>query len=77
MICNICDITVTREGRFDDLEHFKDIEQAVQVKYTAETEHSFFSQGMPEDDVNAHCGASAHHLLEYTTKRPLKIPLVL
>ncbi|GBN74563.1 hypothetical protein AVEN_170224-1 [Araneus ventricosus] len=49
---------LARVGRFDNLEHFKDTEQTVQVTYTAATEHCC-SQGMPGHDASTRCGASA------------------
>ncbi|GBN98539.1 hypothetical protein AVEN_76043-1 [Araneus ventricosus] len=45
-------------GRFDNLEHFKDTEQTVQVTYTAAIEHSC-SQGMPGHDASNRCCACA------------------
>ncbi|GBL88813.1 hypothetical protein AVEN_158933-1 [Araneus ventricosus] len=47
-----------RGGRFDNLEHFKNTEQTVQVTYTAATEHTC-SQGMPGYDASTRCGARA------------------
>ncbi|GBM45454.1 hypothetical protein AVEN_167918-1 [Araneus ventricosus] len=49
---------LSRGGRFDNLEHFKDTKQTVQVTDTAATEHSC-SQGMPGQDASTRCSARA------------------